>query len=191
MPTLVRWVIPVLIAAISWTVPVTASAAGKTYQRTQTQYRLPDVTLVDQNGKRVRLKQIVEADKPVIIDFVFATCTTICPVLSAGYINLQNRLGADSQKVSLVSITIDPENDTPQVAREYLKRYRARPGWNFYTGSRKDINAVMRAFDAYIDNKMSHYAITFIHPPRSNQWIRLYGIMSTSEFLEEVRQVGL
>ena len=168
-----------------------ASAQSKTYKRTTERYQLPDVTLINQDGKAVRLKSLLESGKPVIVDFIYGTCTTICPVLSACYINLQQKLGVNAQKVHLVSISIDPENDSPKVMREYLKRYRAKPGWDFLTGSRKDIDAVMKAFDAYIPNKMSHYALTLIHTPQSSSWVRVFGIMSTSEFMEEVKKVGI
>jgi protein SCO1/2 len=100
-------------------------------------------------------------------------------------------MGADSNKVHLISISIDPENDTPKVMKEYLKRYRAKPGWDFLTGSRKDIDAVMRAFNAYIPNKMSHYALTFIRSPKDDKWVRLYGIMSSSEFMAEALKAGI
>lgn len=168
-----------------------ALAAPKAYRKSVESYQIPDVTLIDQNGKRVKLRQVVEGGKPVIVQFVFATCTTICPVLSAGYANLQRKLGDQAEKVHLVSITIDPENDSPKQLREYLKRYRARPGWDFYTGTRGDIDLVMKSFDAYIQNKMNHYALTLIHLPGSNRWIRLFGIMSTTEFLEEVKGAGV
>lgn len=161
------------------------------YQRTSEEYSLPDVVLINQDGKRVRLKSILETGKPVIVDFIFGTCTTICPVLSAGYANLQRRLGADTNKVHLVSFSIDPENDTPKVMREYLKRYQAKPGWDFFTGSRKDIDSVMRAFNAYIPNKMSHYPLTIIHMPHEKNWIRIFGLMSSSEFLDEARKAGI
>lgn len=167
------------------------AAEKKTYKLTVEKYAIPDVTLIDQNGKKVRLLSILESNKPVVVDFIFGTCTTICPVLSAGYVNLQQKLGEDSGRVQLVSISIDPENDTPKVIKEYLKRYRAKPGWDFLTGSRKDIDAVMRAFNAYIPNKMSHYALTLIHKPKVDNWIRIYGIMSSSEFFEETKKAGL
>lgn len=168
-----------------------AQAESKTYKKTLDRYNIPDVTLINQDGKRVQFKSIMESDKPVVLNFIFGTCTTICPVLSAGYINLQQKLGADSTKVHLVSISIDPENDSPKVMKEYLKRYRAKPGWDFLTGSRKDIDTVMRAFDAYIPNKMSHYALTLIHQPKEEKWIRIFGIMSSSEFVAETKKAGL
>jgi protein SCO1/2 len=165
-------------------------AENKPYVRTVVKYSLPDVTLINQNGAKVRLKSILESDKPVVVDFIFGTCTTICPVLSAGYANLQQKMGADSSKVHLVSFSIDPENDTPKVMKEYLKRYRAKPGWDFLTGSREDIDKVMRAFDAYIPNKMYHFPLTLIRGPKDDKWVRIYGLTSTSEFLNEYKKVG-
>lgn len=171
--------------------PVQAGAEIKPYKRSIERYQMPDVTLISQEGKKVRLKSLVDSGKPVIVDFIYGTCTTICPILSVCFTNLQGKLAANSQKVHLVSISIDPENDSPKVMRDYLKRYRAKPGWDFLTGSRKDIDAVMKSFDAYIPNKMSHYAVTFIHMPQEKNWVRINGIMSTSEFIEEIKKVGI
>jgi protein SCO1/2 len=104
-------------------------------------------------------------------------------------VNLQRKLGPDVDKVQLVSISIDPENDTPKVMKEYLKRYRAKPGWDFLTGTREDIDAVMRAMDAYIPDKMSHYALNLVRSPKDGTWIRLNGLMSTAEFMQEFQKV--
>ena len=84
-----------------------AEAADKKYQRTVQAYTIPDVVLINQDGKKVRLRKLLLSDKPVIIDFIFGTCTTICPVLSAGFSNLQHKLGPESGKVSLVSISLE------------------------------------------------------------------------------------
>lgn len=178
-----------LLAALP---PVTgpASAEELKYKRTIETYSMPDVTLVNQNGSRVKLKNLVNSDRPVVVDFIYGTCTTICPVLSAGYANLQQKLGEGSAKVQLISISIDPENDTPKVMKEYLKRYRARPGWDFLTGSRADIDKVMYAFNAYIPNKMYHYPLNLIRDPKDGKWVRIFGLTSTSEFMNEYKKVG-
>jgi protein SCO1/2 len=168
-----------------------ANAENKKYQRTLEQYNIPDVVLVNQNGTKVHLKDLLQSDQPVIVDFIFGTCTTICPILSAGYANLQQKLGPDSQKVKLVSFSIDPENDTPKVMKEYLKRYRAKQGWDFLTGSRSDMDKVMKAFNAYIPNKMSHYPLTLIRTPADGKWIRIFGLLSSSEFLGECKMAGI
>ena len=137
-----------------------ADAEDQIYRRTVESYTVPDVVLVNQNGAKVRFKDLLQSGKPVIVEFIFATCTTISPVLSASFVNLQQKLEKDPQKVQLISISIDPENDTPKVMKEYLKRYRAKPGWDFLTGSRADIDSVMRAFNAYISNKSNLIPLT-------------------------------
>ena len=167
-----------------------AAAEDVKYKRTIETYTVPDVTLVNKDGKRIKLKSLVDSTKPVVVDFIYGTCTTICPVLSAGYVNLQQKLGQNSTNVHLISISIDPENDTPKVMKEYLKRYRAKPGWDFFTGSREDIDKVMRAFDAYIPNKMYHYPLSLIRNPKDGKWVRIFGLTSTSEFLNEYKKVG-
>jgi protein SCO1 len=161
------------------------------YQRTVENLNIPDVVLTNQDGKRVRLTSLLNSDKPVIVDFIYGTCTTICPVLSAGFSHLQKKLGPDSKKVHLVSITIDPENDTPEIMKKYLQRYRAKPGWDFLTGSRKDIDRVMNAFNAYFSDKMDHQPLTFIQSRDEGEWIRIYGLLSSRDFMTECEKVGI
>jgi protein SCO1/2 len=168
-----------------------AGAADKPYDRTIESYAVPDVVLVNQDGVKVRLRELLQSNKPVIMDFIFGTCTTICPILSTSFVNLQHKLGPDSEKIHLVSITIDPEHDSPRVMKEYLKRYRAKPGWDFLTGSRADIDKVMYAFDAYVTNKMSHIPLTLIQSREDGKWIRIFGLMGSSEFLRECQKVGI
>jgi protein SCO1/2 len=166
------------------------AAEPERYQRSVEKYTIPDVVLINQDGNKIRLKALLEAEQPVAVDFIYATCTTICPILSAGYANLQRKLGTDSAKVHLVSITIDPENDTPPILKDYLEKYQARPGWNFLTGSRRDIDRVMTAFDAYFRDKMDHKPLTFIRSPKDGSWIRLYGLMSGIDFMDEYQKAG-
>lgn len=178
----------VLMAALMSVAP--AHAENKKYKRSVEKYTIPDTPLINQDGKKVRLSALLNSDQPVVVNFIYGTCTTICPVLSAGFINLQNKLAVGGQKPRLISITIDPENDSPQVMKEYLRRYRAKPGWDFLTGSRTDIDNVMKAFNAYIPDKMSHYPLNMIRSPKDGTWVRLFGIMSTRELLEEYQSVS-
>jgi protein SCO1 len=150
----------------------------------------PAVTLIDQNGDRIDFRALTLSDKPVFVDFIFATCTTICPVLSAGYTSIQRKLGDDLDRVRLVSITIDPENDGPEELKEYLERYRAKPGWEFLTGTRADIDKVMRAFDAYVPDKMSHRPLLFIRTPKDGTWVRLYGFASSADLMAELERAA-
>jgi len=180
-----------LLSLAAWALSTgTAHADSKKYKRTVERYTIPDVTLINQDGKKVRLASLLNSDQPVIVDFIYGTCTTICPVLSAGFVNLQNKLAPSGQKPRLISVTIDPENDSPRIMKDYLKRYRAKPGWEFLTGSRGDIDLVMKAFNAYIPDKMSHYPLNLIRSPRDGSWVRLFGIMSSRELMEEYQGVA-
>jgi protein SCO1/2 len=162
------------------------SYAAAKYQRTVESYQIPDVTLTNQDGEDVKLSDLINGKQPVLIDFIYATCTTICPILSAGYSHLQRKLGDHSETIKLLSFSIDPEHDRPQVMTEYLQRYQAKPGWDFLTGNRKDIDTVMHAFDAYVSNKMSHYPLTLIKVPGKEQWVRLYGLVGTKALTKEI-----
>lgn len=184
---------PLLLTILFALLPPPAMAgAGGAYQRSEVSITVPDVVLVNQHGEKVRLRTfLTDPAQPVIVDFIYGTCTTICPILSAGYANLQRKLSTGSTKVRLVSITIDPENDTPKVLKEYLQRYQAQPGWDFLTGSRADINNVMQAFNAYFPDKMSHQPLNFIREPAGGKWLRLYGLMGSNDFLNECQKAGI
>lgn len=167
------------------------AGAAEKYKRTIENYTMPDVVLINQDGAKVHMKDLLQSNKPVILDFIYGTCTTICPILSTSFTNLQKNLEGAPQKVHLVSISIDPEHDSPKVMKEYLKRYRAKPGWDFLTGSRADIDKVMHAFNAYIPDKMSHFPLTLIEDKGSKKWIRIYGLMGSSDLLAECRKIGV
>ncbi len=163
---------------------------GRRYERSVESYDIPDVTLLNQDRARVRLKEVIaNSDKPLMLDFIFGTCTTICPILSAGFSNLQRKLGPEAGEVTLISISIDPEHDVPEVMKKYLEKYRAQPGWDFLTGSRSDIDKVAKALDAFVPDKMSHRPLTFLKSPGNEEWIRIDGLISTRALLEEYQKL--
>jgi len=157
---------------------------GPRFTRTEVSVDVPDLTLINQRGDKVSLRSAVTSDRPVFVEFIFATCTTICPVLSAGYASLQRSLSNPNDAV-LISFTIDPEHDGPPQLREYLERYRAKPGWTFLTGTRTEIDEVMRAFDAFVADKMSHRPLTFVRSPRDGSWVRLEGFVGSKDLMAE------
>src|SRR5664279_5473712 len=121
-----------------------AEAGNGKNQKSIESYVVPDVFLTNQDGKKVSLKSLVQINKPVLIDFIYAACTTTCPVLSTDYANVQNRIAPDTQKIQLVSISVDPMNDTPKVMKGYLKNFRSKPGWDYLTGSIEEIDKVLK-----------------------------------------------
>ena len=106
-----------------------------------------------------------------------------------GFSHFQLKLGKESNRVQLVSISIDPDNDTPETMKAYLKRYKSQPGWDFLTGEHQDIIQVMKAFDAYVVNKMNHYPLTIFHAPGSKEWVRVDGLLGVSDIMNEYRKL--
>jgi protein SCO1/2 len=188
------WFIIILVlCSLTWTDrSFVQEGTCASYTKTVETYEVPDVVLTDQKGSKVRLREILLGEKPVLVDFVYTTCTTICPVLSANFTNFQRKMGAKAGTVQLVSISIDPENDTPKAMRQYLERYHAKPGWEFLTGTKEDIERVIRVFHALSDysyNKMEHYPLIILKAPGKDEWIRIYGLIGTGELMKEFEGV--
>lgn len=162
-------------------------SVANNYTRSVQSYTIPDLPVIDHTGRQLSLQSLVQNEKPVVVDFIYATCTTICPVLSVAFSNLQRRLGDKSEDVLLISFTIDPEHDTPQILNDYRAKFSAKPGWTFLTGQRQDIDRIMQSFDAYFRDKMDHQPLKFISTGKPGEWVRLNGFLSTREMLKELK----
>ena len=170
--------------------PVEAFAeVQRKYQRSVETYAVPEVTLVDQDGKKIKLSSLLDSRDAVLLDFVFTTCTTICPVLTSGFSSFQHRLGPEAGHVQLVSIAIDPDNDTPKAMKAYIQKYGGQPGWNFLTGSRSDIVRVQKAFNTYTPDKMSHPPVILLKSRSDKGWVRIYGLIGTADLVTEYKKI--
>ena len=161
--------------------------AAPRYEITSGRYDVPDVVLLNQSDTEVSLRALLDADEPIALNFIFTTCTTICPVMTATFSQMQRELGARSEEIRLVSISIDPEYDRPRVLGEYASRFGAGSNWVFLTGDGDDVANVLRSFDAYAGSKMNHRAVTLLRKPGSDSWVRIDGLTSGSSLASEVR----
>jgi protein SCO1/2 len=159
------------------------------YQRTLASYSVPAVTLVNQDGQRVDLPELLDADEPVMLNFIFTSCTAICPAMSAIFARVQNELGSDSARLRMVSISIDPEHDTPEALSAYARRFGAGPQWQFLTGSLDDSIVVQKAFDADRGDKMNHAPLTLFRATPEAQWVRYEGFATAAELVKECRSM--
>jgi protein SCO1/2 len=109
----------------------------------------PEFTLTKQDGKRLALKEL--RGKVLAVTFIFASCADTCPLLTAKMAGIQDRLGsAFGEKVYFVSITVDPERDTPEVLKRYAEAYKVNPaGWAFLTGTPAEISDVTKRYGIY------------------------------------------
>jgi protein SCO1/2 len=154
--------------------------------RTTAAYAVPDVELVRDDGKTVRLSRELEDGRPVVLSFIFTSCTTVCPMLSATLAQLQRKLGPARDEVHLVSVSIDPEFDTPARLHEYARRLGAGPEWQHYGGTLAASRTVQRAFGVYRGEKMNHAPATLVRPRPGAEWVRFDGFATADELLAEL-----
>lgn len=159
------------------------------YKITKVAVAVPDVTLTGTDGRPVPLRAMLGDDRPVMLQFIFTTCPTICPLLTAIMAQVREDLGKDREKVRAISITIDPENDTPAVLREYAANFDADPEWRFLTGRLPDVVAVQKAFGSFLGNKMNHPPYTFLRRSPRDPWVRVDGIVHTEVLDREARKL--
>lgn len=163
-----------------------AAMKKSTYRVTELNYNVPEVQLLDASGTSVPLQELLQSDEPVALNFIFTTCTTICPVMTVTFAQMQQLLGADADRVQLVSITIDPEYDRPDVLESYAAQFRAGENWTFLTGNTQDIVTVLRSFDSYTGSKMSHRPVTLLKRPGVDEWVRIDGLANGESLAREV-----
>jgi protein SCO1/2 len=108
---------------------------------------IPNLTVMTQRGKPVKFYDDLIKGKIVIISFIYTSCTDICPLTTARIAQLEDKLGdMVGREVFLISMTVDPQTDTPERLKEYAERFGAGPGWSFVTGKPEDIRAINYKF---------------------------------------------
>jgi len=158
------------------------------YQRSVHDYNVPDVDVIDAGGAAVRSASLFATEKTVVVSFIFTSCTAICPILTATLTQTQQRLGPEAQRVRMVSISIDPDYDTPERLRDYARRFDAQGDWNFLTGERSALRELQQAFDADRGDKNNHQPLTLIRRAGQKRWVRLEGFTSAAELASEIQR---
>ena len=152
--------------------------------------KLPDTELTDQHGKAVRFASDAVGGRLVLINFIYTTCTTVCPIQSALFADLQQRLGARAgSEVALISVTVDPLRDTPMRLKQFAAQYKVGPGWRFLSGSKQAVDQVLTAFDVYTPNFADHPAVVLVGDPRSGEWTRFFGFPGSDQIMSKVEQL--
>ena len=152
-------------------------------------YKLPQIQLVREDGKNISLIEELNDGRPVILNFIYTACTTICPLTSRTFEDLQDKMGKEREQVHMVSVPIDPEQDTPAVLAKYANKFAAGRQWHFYTGTVEASIAVQRAFEVYRGDKMDHNAVTFIRAAPGKPWLRVEGFAKSDELLRGLRDM--
>src|SRR5437879_6306863 len=134
------------LPSVAWThIPIPPKTPSEIGRRL-VNIAVPDFKLTDQDGKTFKFN--AAHGKLVLITFIFTTCPDVCPLLTAKFVAVQRALEAEKNKnYLLLSITTDPERDTPAALKDYARRFNADlKRWSFLTGTRSELAKVWKAF---------------------------------------------
>jgi len=152
--------------------------------------RIPDIQVYDQNGKRLNFYSDLIKGKTVAINFIFTTCTTICPPLTATFRRVQQDLSERGLPVQLISISVDPSTDTPERLRDFSAKFKAGPGWTFVTGEKTEIDSLLRALGVAVADKNDHTPMILVGNDASGYWTRTYGLSSPAALVKVIAEAA-
>ena len=151
---------------------------------------IPETALLNQYGQSVNFRQDVVADNIVVMDFIYTSCTTVCPVLSAVMAQVQRKLEPRiGHGVSLVSLTVDPVRDNPQRLLDYSRQHDAGPGWTWLTGSKPAVDSVLVSLGTYTPDFVDHPSLVMVGDVKTGQWTRFYGFPSPDRIVATVNKL--
>ena len=149
-----------------------------------------DVELINQDGKKVRFYSDVLKGKTVIVNAFFTSCTSVCPPMNRNMEKIQEALGDRvGRDVFLVSMTVDPETDTPARMKEYAKKFHAGPGWLFLTGKKENLDWALYKLGQYVENKDDHQTVLIIGNEPTGLWKKAFGMANVAELVQVVESV--
>lgn len=169
--------------------PSTNTTTSNSYKVFDANFEIPNKVLTSNLGEQVAFKELIHQDKPVFIQFIFTSCPTICPVLSSHFAALQEEAIATETPIQMISISIDPEYDTPERLQVYGEKFAAQSSWTFLTGKKTDIIQLQKAFDNYEGNKMYHKPITYLKQPDKSSWKVMDGFINGKALWQEYQQL--
>ena len=153
--------------------------------------KLLDAPLRDQDGHSLRFDSEAVGGRIVVIDFVYTSCTTVCPVLSQ--VMAQVRDGLDERlrgELRLISLSVDPSTDTPARLKAHAAKYGDDPDWLWLTGERPDMNKVLDGLGAYTPDFTEHPVMVLVGDAQRGTWTRFYGFPDPAQILAKVEELA-
>jgi len=158
---------------------------------TQQSVRVPDTAVYDQDGKKLHFYTDLVEGKTVAINFIFTTCTTICPPMTATFRRVQQILGERVGKdIRLISVSVDPAVDTPERMKSFAEKFHAEAGWTFVTGEKSDVDQLLATLGALVANKNDHSPLVLVGNDPAGYWTRTYGLAPASVIAKVISEAA-
>lgn len=168
--------------------PVAETPVAGVTDATSQKMNIPDIELLDQEGRQIHFYTDLVKGHTVVINFIFTTCTTICPPLGATFARVQKELG--NKDVRFISISVDPATDTPERLKAWGAKFHAAAGWTFVTGNKPQVDELLRALGASTARREDHTPSILIGNDVKGSWTRTYGLAKTSEIIRLIEEAN-
>jgi cytochrome oxidase Cu insertion factor (SCO1/SenC/PrrC family) len=177
---------PVTAAPSPTPSPTPAAGAALTFSSS----KIPNTRILDQNGKQLNFYDDLIKGKTVAVNFIFTTCTTVCPPLTATFRKVQQTASERGLDVKLVSVSVDPVVDTPERLRAFAEKFNAGQSWTFVTGEKGDIDALLQSLGVAVTNKNDHTPMILIGNDSVDYWTRAYGLSPPSRLVDLISEAA-
>jgi protein SCO1/2 len=180
--------LPIVLAALAafW-----AEAASARNPSPWNEGYLPNAPVVTQEGKTVRFYDELIKGRTVLISFIYTSCPNICPVVTARLSQVQDKLGdAVGRDVHFVSISIDPETDTPAKLKAYAQTFGAGPGWTFLTGNASTIAMLRHKLGERSRKLVEHNNTVLLYNDVTGEWSRDSAFSDLSVLAANIRAMN-
>jgi protein SCO1 len=152
--------------------------------------KIPNTRILDQNGKQLSFYNDLIKGRTVAINFIFTTCTTVCPPLTATFRKVQQTASERGIDVKLVSVSVDPVIDTPERLRAFAEKFNADQGWTFVTGEKGDIDSLLQSLGVAVTDKNNHTPMILIGNDSQDYWTRAYGLSSPTKLVDLISEAA-
>lgn len=169
--------------------PVSGRPAASAAPRSAKNYE-PTVRLLTHDGQAVRFYDDLIKGRVALINTMFTSCQAICPPITANLAKVQRGLQPYlGKQVVMVSISVDPETDTPAVLKRYAGRFGVGPGWIFLTGKRADIDAVLAKIGDGDPDKNRHSGMLLLGDDAARSWRKLPAMADADQIVAAVEKL--
>lgn len=181
----------VLLAAAALLVPAPAFAQDAAAREAKARGYFTDSVLQAQDGRPLRFFSDVLKDRIVLVNFVFTECGDSCPLITHKLLQARQALGAQAGEVRFVSITIDPERETPQTMAAFARKHGAvDPQWLWLSGTKANIELVTKRLGAHTDSREDHFTGLIAGNLRTDRWVKIRPDAPPTVIAEQLRRIG-
>jgi protein SCO1 len=178
-------------SALVSTSALAAPAADPAAEDARARDYFTDHPVTDIDGKTYRFYSEVLADRTVLMNFFFTACKGICPMTSKKIAELQTELGDRLGKdIHIISIALDPKNDTPEVVRKYAQGYGPKTGWHWVTGDEAQLAEITKKLGETNENIEAHTGILIVGNVKSRRWQKMRPNLPAAAIAERLRTLA-